>query len=646
MKKQYSKIYLFSCMLVLILSGCVQRDVDLENIDTRAQLETSLAVPIGTITASVEDILDINAIKDYLTISGDTIFFRDTFLYSQEYHSINLKDYMTDVPESDLALPSELLSYIPAGMSLNISDVINLYNVATGKDITEWQGQADHDIQFSISNMNIDLSAATTERIDYAEIESARFTITINPKNMGGLSTDNITNLTLYLPDSIFIMDDNTLKHTGSYPHGYYEMPIIDSNSSYNFNNGIPIILNNFKLLLRNDIDRYNLHNIKDAFDFSHFIDKVGMGIHFEFKFDKNSNITLSSNSSISYKMTIDFLEYGALYGYFRPPTLMSDTNEINLSEETEVWAEFRKFKVPLAEPEIKLEVITSVGAPLQLDIHKLYSYTLDNPNNKVYARWDNADYKTWPMPNFVKVTDPLDAVSNNVLPFNQKEGNGQIHRLFNIQPDVIGYAFETNISQESVFRNVTQHRLNKNTKVYVNTYLNVPLVFEKGVKITHSDTITNVSINALSLDSLIEQNDFLDTVNTAKAKLYVMVKSEVPFDIDGNIRFLDKNNREINSLKLLNDGNNIKFLGASTTEYIKNGEVIKPRESMLIFDIEEKELSDMSKIDHIICDYSIGNNEAKCILSTKQTLSLTLGLTADVSAIVKIPQPENDNNK
>ena len=87
---------------IAIMAGCVlagcHADVDLANIDKKAEVEMGVALPIGSIHAKIGDFLGNGKVKNVFIDNKGTIFWQDTFHVSRNYHQLDLAAYIPQVP--------------------------------------------------------------------------------------------------------------------------------------------------------------------------------------------------------------------------------------------------------------------------------------------------------------------------------------------------------------------------------------------------------------------------------------------------------------------------------------------------------------------------------------------------------------------
>ena len=82
-------------MASLLMAGC-HSDIDFNNIDGKAEVDMGLVLPVGSIKASLKDVLGKvpNIYIDSLDNRG-VITWKDTFIIDRNYHKVDLTKYIS-----------------------------------------------------------------------------------------------------------------------------------------------------------------------------------------------------------------------------------------------------------------------------------------------------------------------------------------------------------------------------------------------------------------------------------------------------------------------------------------------------------------------------------------------------------------------
>ena len=96
MKKLFTILSIAS-MFAMLWQGC-EADVDLNNIDTSIEVKASVATPIGSVKATMGDLVGdgtwgifIDTVKNHGVLT-----FRDTFSIARDIHQLDLKDHVSN----------------------------------------------------------------------------------------------------------------------------------------------------------------------------------------------------------------------------------------------------------------------------------------------------------------------------------------------------------------------------------------------------------------------------------------------------------------------------------------------------------------------------------------------------------------------
>ena len=91
----FKHLYAFIALAAgLVLAGC-HSDVDLDNVDTTSNVQLGLAVPVGSISASIGDFLGSGQVSQIQVDDKGVFHYVDTFqIPTKPYHKINVADYI------------------------------------------------------------------------------------------------------------------------------------------------------------------------------------------------------------------------------------------------------------------------------------------------------------------------------------------------------------------------------------------------------------------------------------------------------------------------------------------------------------------------------------------------------------------------
>ena len=179
--------YLYAVIAIglgAMLASC-HSDIDLDNIDTSAEVEMGLALPVGTLHATISDFFG-KGIGNFYVDSLDNkgvITWKDTFHVARNFHQVDLSQYISE-KELNLNVYDKIEVYQQVGANKRVT--------GTGQPIT-----LQFDMPLKLKGINHP-DSLSKERLDSAFIDMASFNSIINTHNLP-LQWDWIDRVTLDL---------------------------------------------------------------------------------------------------------------------------------------------------------------------------------------------------------------------------------------------------------------------------------------------------------------------------------------------------------------------------------------------------------------------------------------------------------------
>lgn len=575
---------------LLWLPSC-RADIDLNDIDPSAQVQLGLALPIGEMKVTINDFLK-GELKDLIGVEEDgLLYYEDTFNIKRDFHNIDLTRYISSVKKQFLigdAQPSLVGHNISAGTQVVL----------------------DFPLTMELTDIN---SALDEERIDSIYIREARFSTLLSVTDLD-LPYSSIKKLEIILSDNI------------SRPAGkIVEIPL--TNGGYN--DSIHILIDEFTInLMKDRTQEPSNKNVLSSVDFT-----------FRFTIQPEKDTPINAKSSINYDFKVQFLDYNAIWGIFKPSNLMHDCDTIDLSKEWDGWESIDRFNLKLAEPRITIHSTQALGCPLTANLD--YFFVSSQRDDKIeFATFNGNQKYIWALPLFVDPrTSPIGETVTNTLVLDHTEPNGRLDKLFEIRPDMIGYKFEILINQ-SYSSTLKQHRLTKNTDVEIEAIAHLPFLFNPGVEVAYSDTLKDIHINQSSIDSIIDNSKIIDSLHINELKLVLMATNYIPFNVNATFHFYDENGEEIHFNNLLeDDSNTVKIAGPTKVE---NRVVIEPGKTNVVIRIDQAEYEKLKSLSYIVYDLFLGENTVSVRLLDRSELRIKIGLAADVKALLNFDFDKN----
>jgi hypothetical protein len=171
----------------------------------------------------------------------------------------------------------------------------------------------------------------------------------------------------------------------------------------------------------------------------------------------------------------------------------------------------FESATLPFAEPKIDVKITTHIAGALM--VKGDYLYVQEDGGAPVYATFDGNQsmYKYFNPNEYLGLDSEIgDSATMHIL-FDKDPARGCLDKLFTVKPDRLGYKFSVDF-----FRQETpQIRVTDNTDIRINAECELPMIFNEGVSVAISDTIHNINLGALTLDSLLQDApEIIDTIN------------------------------------------------------------------------------------------------------------------------------------
>jgi len=600
---QFKLLHAFAALtLVGLLAGCHSK-IDLTDINKQAEVDLGVALPIGSIHATIGDFLGTGRVsKIYMDSTGVFHFIDTVNLPTKDFHKIDLTKYILQNSKP---------------LKFNIKDKV-------GKSVIHGDGSTETmlDYKFSLSTEAFCENLAD-ERVDSIQVSEASFVSIIDVEDFG-LKWSEIKKVQLILGDQIRIADN------------VIDIPIDD----YGYDEKIPITIKNFSVDLMDH-------------DNGGTIDKVYFKIKFYVCPKDGHDVAISEDSQFSYDLRVNVVDYDAIWGFFQAGNEMRDAQVLYMDSLWEDWKNVKKLKVRFMEPTIEAFVTHQIAAPVVLYID--YITAIDSAGNATHATWDN-DIKThFPLQ---EVINPYsrnlsDSITNRHK-FTYEPDKGNIDALFNVRPDRFGYSFyawvDTKPRQDD-WKNWDvkwQNRITRDASVHGYAVADVPFKVNTGSELEYTTTLQDIDISNISLDSLMASVEMLDSLKASNIKLILDIENGLPFAIEGTFTFCNKDSVDMH-MHLFEDNEKNHLLFPAPEMVIPAGEVYgyvsKPSSTRVIINIDQNDFDRLSEVGYIRMDAAMYGNPAPCKVSAGNDLRIRLGLAAHVDAVLDFNRNNNENN-
>ena len=589
--------------------GC-DADVDLNNIDKDVKVDANLAFPVGTAKVTLGDFVGDGTWGIFVDSLDNTgvLVFKDTFGMSRNFHKVELSSYISKT-----------------SLQMNMYDKVGGTIVGSGTTIP-----LEFPLSLKLSGINQDQSY---QRLDSALIKNASFVSKISQSGGMPLDWDWIERVTITLGNAFSRAQGN-------------EVEVYSKGQGYGYGQEIPINVDEFSMNLMKDKnpltpEAYGNDNVVDSCDF-----KVTIYVNIP---EAAGVIAVPSSASFQYDLDVQFIDYYAIWGMFKASSDMSDENEVSLTQELGVWKMFESATLPFAEPKIDVKITTHIAGALM--VKGDYLYVQEDGGAPVYATFDGNQsmYKYFNPNEYLGLDSEIgDSATMHIL-FDKDPARGCLDKLFTVKPDRLGYKFSVDF-----FRQETpQIRVTDNTDIRINAECELPMIFNEGVSVAISDTIHNINLSALTLDSLLQDApEIIDTINEAALTLALQIENSIPLQFKASFVCLDENgdvviDPQTNNPLLLTDSDTI-LIPAPDHQFTQSTSswAVTPSQMTATIKVDDDKLNTLAAVKQIIFrasldDESLAHAYDQGHFNVKFTkyegLSVKIGIGASLDAVLDL---------
>lgn len=617
MKRLFTMFCMVSTVgLTMLWNGCTA-DVDLDNIDTSVDVEANVATPIGSMTATIDDFVGDGTWGIFIdTVNHEgVITFRDTFSIARDFHKLDLSKYISSTK-----------------ISMNVYDKMEARGVLANGQITG-NGQTielEFPLTLKLKGINDDKNY---QRIDSAMIKNAKFESSIGKAGGLPLEWDWIDKVVLH-------MDEKNFNREGG-----NDIVVYSKGDGYGYSEPIPSNIDEFTLNLMKD-----KHPSKPELYYGNAIDSCKFVIKMTMTIPQEAGVvTVPKGAGFEYRLRVQFIDYYAVWGMFEPSNDMHGEGLETIATYWEPWNTLRDLRLPFAEPKVDMHVTTQVAGALVM--YGDYLYTKNTQGEEAYALFNGEKTleKHFTPSEYLTLDSEIGATTTNMcVTFDKDPARGQIDRLFSIRPDMIGYKFHVDFDRQAT----PQVRLTPNTSIKVDAVCNLPMIFNEGVSLRYTDSITDIDLSMLDLDSLLKDVEMIDTLEEASAKLVIKFENSIPLQFKGMLTCLDENDNVIIDPKtekplLLTENDTILIAAPEfkKDEQTHNWEAT-PLESVEVINVDREDLETLRQIktiefhawmDDKSLDEAYKNGLNNIQLKDKNYLKVKIAVGANVEGVLNL---------
>ena len=620
--KHFNTILLFAGTFycAMMLHSCTA-DVDLNNIDTATSVKANLATPVGTMSVSIGDFLgdgSMNIYVDSLDKNG-VLTFKDTFSLERAFHKIDLSQYVSST-----------------SLTMNVYDKLADLPFFTDGKITgndALQIPLVFPVSLKLDGINQDESH---QRIDSVLVKNARFVSNIGVTGGLPLEWEWIDKVELSLADNFHRADGKVLT-------------VYERGDGYGYNEDIDINVDNFSL----DLMKNKQPNRPAAY-WGNVVDTCNLVVTMYITIPSEAGqLEIPADAGFSYNLSINELDYRAVWGMFEPSGDMSNADEISIAESWDAWKAMKRMRLPFANPKIRVDVTTQIAGALTM--YGEYLYVVGADGQKVNATFNEAGTQTdnhFHPENWLRLDSEIGASTTMNILFDNHYNNGHIDKLFTVDhPDKVGYKFDVKFDENKT----PQIRLTDNTNIHVDAICNLPFVFNEGVELSYEDTmaIENNNLSDFTLDSLLAEVEMIDTIETAELKLALSIENTIPLQMKAVLRCLDAHgnvlmNPNDSTQPFLLTKQDTILIPAPTFAYDQASANwnISTNKMTEVITVDEQSLEVLSNIHQITYAVSLDDESMKeayqngydnIKLTKHERLNIFIGVGANIEAILNL---------
>ena len=625
MKKSYLHVFSVLTTVLVLLAGC-RSEIRLDNVDPTIEAQMKLALPIGSISAKVSDFMGTSDDAEFYidTLNGKGVV---TWHRSFNFHE-DIDNYV-DMPSKIEGQSYDVNLYTmikPAHYTDPVNPLISFDLVGDDDKINLPAGYTFSDsLEFEMPMIIKDINqVGKTERVDSAQFTTANFSVTLDRNNFADMQWEWIDKITVDLSEHIL----GTTQIFDLYTKG----------DGYGFGQKMPINLSNVTLDLMKD------HSQPVGSD--NVYDRITIKAKVKYTVPGPTTAQLYNNSGLTCKFGVETIKVKAIWGWFTDNASYF-SEELNISYNPYTF--LNGARLPLAKPSIDATLETPIAGNILFLVDHLYM--LDSAGVKHSATWNGSEQLSKPFTTadgcVDPINDPLDKVAKLKFRFDETPENGDIDELLTEMPRKFAYKVGVNFDKATT----PQIRIAGNLYVDAKATAKVPIEFHKGIKIAYSDTIKGIKLEEASIDSLLKEVNWVDTLKTTNVHVYATVYNGIPLDIKGTFYCLDADNNKIM------DPNNPSQVWTIFTDtlnlpggtYDTGTRDVTPAKKLNICEMTKERLDLFPKIksivyDAYVTDDCIQNAPFGAQINGTNSVKVTLGLTADIDAVINVLNIKTDD--
>ena len=517
-----AKYLLVMFAVCLSLIGC-RADVDLNNIDTTSEVELGVALPIGSMSVALSDILGANSPEMLYFRNDGVLCLHYDYDRFEDFHAIDFTQYISNAEQTVYLYDS-----LNAQMERLRADYPGLpKDSVCGLPDKDFSLMIPTTMSMTYEGINDELSS---ERIDSAYIIEANFE--------GYLLRKNSSTPFEWVDSVVLVLGKEYVAKSGNRQKLYDKS---EQEGTIGYGMTMPIVLKDFSLdLVKDHTQPCSNTNV---------VNGSSMDVEIYMTVPKNAEgRPIATDMAVIFGMRVQFIEYTALWGMFESSNKMRDEGSISMDSIFGNWSTMKDICLPVADPLINIHVTHELAGPLVFNGKYLYVTSRDGQTH--YAEFGDNREHSYKYPR-----DAVEAVRDNVwmdqnpstigdsivldIVFNKEAEHGRVDRLFTGTPDVMAWHWYIDFDKTLT----EQTRLTPTTKLDMNIDVDVPFIFNEGLYAAYSDTIENINLN---IAGLMDSISLIDSVKQSDLYVQLKIENRLPLDVRMVLCCLDSNGHVI----------------------------------------------------------------------------------------------------
>lgn len=282
--------------------------------------------------------------------------------------------------------------------------------------------------------------------------------------------------------------------------------------------------------------------------------------------------------------------------------------------------------------------------------LHGDYLYVTSSNGKKVNATFDGSTelYRYFTPSEYLSLNSAIGDSATMHLLFDKDPSRGHIDQFFTIHPEKFGYKYSVDFNRQET----PQIRIGKDAGISLQAVYTIPFVFNEGVSVDYIDTLENINMSQLVLDSMLAEVAIIDTIEEATLKLALGLENTIPLqftcvltclDSIGNI-VMDPND-ETKPFRITGQ-DTIVIPSPIFEKDVNLNWISKPTKSTQIITVTKETTKTLAQVKRLelklsLNDKSLGDAYDAGLpnikLTDQQGLRISIGLGADIKALLNL---------